>query len=171
MSKPVNPDSHFWLYAKYHYARSDNLIDDLKRLVAHRCFGDPNNGRATERDVFEVMLGIVMKHLVQQVTDRFIEMDGATPASVDGGQPQQAKRGQESEELAFHVKRLFQSIDAREEVAYRERTIKVFLSYLSFATVFGQDGRAVIPLDEPDPAILPVTVKSASTLEPVAQGF
>jgi len=32
-----NEDSHIILYAKYHYERSGNIMNDLRKICAHRC--------------------------------------------------------------------------------------------------------------------------------------
>jgi len=58
-----NSDRHFYLYAKYWYKR-DNMIEDLRRIVAFRCGIDVEYIR--KRDVFSILYRVAIKHLTTE---------------------------------------------------------------------------------------------------------
>lgn len=61
MSK--NYDSHFWLYAKHHYKKSDDTLADLKKLVSHRCGIDEKYLGFT--DVLSVLIDIAYPFIMK----------------------------------------------------------------------------------------------------------
>jgi len=62
MSETLQDWRHIWLYAKGHYARSGDLLSDLKVLVGHHSAIKPEH--VTEGDILIVMCEIAHPYLM-----------------------------------------------------------------------------------------------------------
>jgi len=56
----MNPNTHFYLYAKWHY-QEGNLIDDLKQILSKRSAIDTQYIQT--RDLAQILLGLAWKHI------------------------------------------------------------------------------------------------------------
>ena len=71
----MNPNTHFYLYAKWHYQETD-LIGDLKQIFAKRSMIPIQYVQV--RDLAQVLLGLAWKHISDSGNPeyRFIEFVG-----------------------------------------------------------------------------------------------
>jgi hypothetical protein len=59
-----NANSHVYLYAKNHYKRSDNIIDDLKRIYADRNLGSVEQAEHISiSNIISCLLNLAFKHM------------------------------------------------------------------------------------------------------------
>lgn len=125
-----NLDSHIFLYAKGHYERSD-VIKDLKVIVGQRCGIEPED--ITTTDVIEVVLAVTIPHVrrSEHLLREFI--------------------------LGLRETRYWEvSPGQKDPYTFDKALLRRCLSVLSMTMVKGKDGEILIPLDDPDPAILPL---------------
>ncbi len=59
----MNPDTHFYLYAKGHYVRSNKPIEDIKRIVAHRC--GLKSYQVSNKDAINILSEVAFRELLR----------------------------------------------------------------------------------------------------------
>ena len=59
----MNSYTHFYLYAKGHYMKSDDIIDDLKYILSERSAIPVERCLAT--DIVDILLSLVYKHITE----------------------------------------------------------------------------------------------------------
>lgn len=127
-----NADSHIYLYAKGHYERSPDILQDLKVLVGQRCGIETED--LTVLDIAEVVLAITMPYLMksQHQLRNFV--------------------------LGLDERRYWEVARREDPYTFDKALVRRCLSVLSMTTVKGKNGEILIPLDDPDPTILPLKV-------------
>lgn len=60
--KELEPDRHFYLYAKNHYKQTD-LLEDLKKIAGHYYLLEPKHIKAA--DLSKILLGITRKYIIK----------------------------------------------------------------------------------------------------------
>ena len=146
----VNPDSHLWLYAKHHYVRHD-VWEDLKLLIGVRNLLEPEC--IPKNDVLCVVGNIAIPFL--QSGSGYALQDFFTRLSLRAINP-------------FGLGRLQSE---RQSEMYEDRLLAGFLSVMSHQRV-RQGNVVVIPLDKPDPDLLPTVTlcKKGGEHIPVTDG-
>lgn len=122
----MNPDTHFYLYAKNHYERSD-LKTDLRKIMAKRCMIPVD--LADMYDVIDCLLVLTFKHISESGNPGHFFCD-----FVRRTEPYS----------------LWRNFSVKEEDDHVVRVAKACLSVLAWVTVKDLD------LGDPDSAILPL---------------
>jgi len=151
----VNCDSHLWLYAKNHYIRTD-IWEDVKLLIALRCLLEPEY--VTKGGVLSVMGGIVLPYLQEnkRLLEEFI--------------------GKLSPDHSWHysLQELLPNHNPLNHVdePYEDRVLAGYLMIMHVQKVREND-KILIPLDDPDPDLLPTTTfcKKGGKHEPGTDGM
>ena len=127
-----NPDSHVYLYAKGWYERTD-LIEDMKVIFGKRNLIDPEY--ITEEDLVRILLAITWPHI----------KDSGNPAAS-------------FKEFVMDLdEKSYWRISYDKDWTFNKAVIKKCLSVLSMVKVYDIElSRDILPLDDPDPSILPL---------------
>lgn len=129
MSQIRNVDTHVIRYAKGHYQASDNVMDDLRKVYAVRNRVDPEH--IQDKDILE-MVASLMYELTINDMNKFWFSQIVSALFIPIGD-------------LFHTS----TTDMRTIVARLLQLIK--------NVVVTEGDREVLPLDPPDPNILPLT--------------
>lgn len=121
--------NHLILYAKNWYKRSDNMLDDVRKIMAHRCAMDVKY--MSDHDVWQCCVNALVEHATPNEMERFLGVLF---------QPDWEK----DKPLSFF-----------EPVCSLKQAVRKILSILNFLMVV-DGGKVVLELGKPDPAILPL---------------
>lgn len=123
----LNADSHVYLYAKGHYAKSKNMFNDLRKIYAIRNGVDAKD--ITDWNILEMMLSLTYQHIKSEYAFKeFVSHLFKT----------------------YRKKTLFPLFG----ISTKRKLLKQILITLGLTQV--KDGEKIlIPLDEPDFTILP----------------
>ncbi len=123
--------NHLLLYAKNHYERSGDVVQDVKAIVAERCLVDIKH--TSDEDVWHVCSHALLEYSHQHVDQFFNELFKPLHGEED-----------------YHVAKWF---------SYNcplSRAINLVLIQLAHIAVLDDDGNKILELGDPDPAILPL---------------
>lgn len=114
--KRINPDTHFYLYAKHQYLQTD-LIKDLRKLVAEKCLISYFNVK--EVDVVNELLSITLDQIILQSKD-LREIKRRITEFIEMLQPQNRRylRGTSDESLNLGILRKCLSALRHTELKY-----------------------------------------------------
>ena len=133
---PLHPKRHFYLYAKGHYERSNDLIHDLKQIAAAYCGMSPKHYR--DKDLI-ILMG---KEVFQYIKNENVFIDMLDELSPDSNRTLMFLNGE----------------------PYMIRLMSQFIKFLNLARIRDGD-HVIINLGEADPDILPLSVVECKTSE------
>ena len=125
---PLHPKRHFYLYAKGHYKRSEDLLDDLKHIAAAYC------GMSVEQYRDSDLIILLGKEVFQYIKNENVFIDMLKELHPDS----------------------LRSNFFMEGEPYIIRLMAQFLKFLVFAKIRDGD-HVIINLGEADPEILPLS--------------
>ena len=122
---------HLLLYAKGWYQRG-NVIEDVKKILGHRCGIDPKH--MPNRDVWEQLVSAFLEYCDDECEIGGLLLEMFRPLAGEG------------EPLSFWS-----------DLSTFERMIHLILMRLGNVKIIGAEGKAILCLGEPDPNILPLS--------------
>lgn len=123
--------NHLILYAKNWYDRSDSVLEDVRKIMAHRCGMYPEH--MSDHDVWQCCAMALTMHVEPRHVERFLA---------------------EMFKPRFEEKNSFAWIEPNCPL---ERAIKNVLMLLQELRVNNDKGEEILKLGEPDAAVLPFT--------------
>lgn len=130
-SKEINVDTHIYLYAKYHYQVSGDIIDDLKVIIGERCCIDSEH--VTKRNIIDVLVSVVLDQILTHCNAKHRLMD-----FFDGIDPNNVWK-----------------VGGTVEESYDLGVIRKCLSVLRLTKV-----KHIPNLGDPDPNLLPLSINA-----------
>lgn len=131
--------NHLLLYAKNWYERG-NVLDDLKKIMGHRCNIDPKH--MGNWDVWEMCVEAFMAYCKSDFDTKSLLRDLFKPRPEEGG-----------------------SFSFWSDESSVERAVRCILCHLGNVVVRDNE-KDILCLGEPDPKILPLSESARKKVEP-----